>query len=327
MIWRKHMCTAISYVTKDHYFGRNLDMEFSYDETVTITPRNYPFFFAEGTEMRRHYAMIGVAYVVGGYPLYYDAVNEKGLCMAALSFPHEAVYHKKKEDVQNVAPFELIPYVLGTCATAEEAQKLLEGINIWNRPFSEELPLTALHWIISDKTASLTVESVREGLRLYENPIGVLTNSPSFDFQMKHLNLYMGLSAEPRETGFLRDVYAFSNGMGALGLPGDLSSTSRFVRAAFTKCHSVSENSEESGVHQFFHILGSVEQTRGCVHLGENKYEITVYSSCCNADKGIYYYTTYENREIIGVDMRKEHLDERALISYPLIKNGGLRLI
>ena len=90
MIWRKHMCTAISYVTKDHYFGRNLDMEFSYDETVTITPRNYPFFFAEGTEMRRHYAMIGVAYVVGGYPLYYDAVNEKGLCMAALSFPHEA---------------------------------------------------------------------------------------------------------------------------------------------------------------------------------------------------------------------------------------------
>ena len=80
------MCTAASYRTKDLYFGRNLDYEFSYGDEVTITPRNYPFTFRRAGEMRTHYAMIGMAYVAEEYPLYYDAVNEKGLCIAGLNF-------------------------------------------------------------------------------------------------------------------------------------------------------------------------------------------------------------------------------------------------
>ena len=108
--------------------------------------------------------------------------------------------------------------------------------------------------------------------------------------------------------------------MGAIGLPGDLSSQSRFVRVAFVKMNSVSGEDENESVNQFFHILNSVDQQRGCCQLDDGKYEITIYTSCCNATKGIYYYTTYDNHQITAVDMHKENLDGDSLIRYSLIK-------
>ena len=316
------MCTAITYNTKDHYFGRNLDLEYSYHETVTITPRNYPFKFRKVKEINNHYAMIGMAYVAGDYPLYYDAINEKGLGMAGLNFPTNAVYHEEATDKDNIAPFEFIPWILSQCATVEEAKNLLAKINIAQINFSDELPASPLHWIIADKEKSITVESVKDGLKVYDNPVGVLTNNPTFDIHMFNLNNYMSLSIEPPKNNFSEklkfDIY--SRGMGALGLPGDLSSLSRFVKASFTKMNSLSGDTESESISQFFHILTSVEQQRGCVHMGEDKYEITIYSSCCNMDKGIYYYTTYENSQISGIDMHKENLDDTKLVSYDLIK-------
>ena len=110
----------------------------------------------------------------------------------------------------------------------------------------------------------------------------------------------------------------YSRGMGALGLPGDLSSASRFVRAAFTRLHSVSGEGEADSVGQFFHILGAVEQQNGCCEVRPGEYERTIYTSCWNADRGIYYYTTYTNRRISAVELRREDLDAAALIRYPM---------
>ena len=114
--------------------------------------------------------------------------------------------------------------------------------------------------------------------------------------------------------------------MGGLGLPGDLSSQSRFVRVAFVKMNSLSGTSEEESVNQFFHILGSVEQQRGCCDLGGGKYELTIYTSCCSADTGIYYYTTYENHQITGVSMFHEDLDAVLPIRYPLRQKEQIRM-
>lgn len=323
------MCTAITYKTKDHYFGRNLDLEFSYHETVTITPRNYPFHFRKVNDMENHYAMIGMAYVVGDYPLYYDATNEKGLSMAALNFPGNAEYKEYGEGMNNVSPFEFIPWILGQCADLSEARRLLEKLNLWKENFSEQLPLTHLHWIISDRDESITVECVKDGLKIYDNPLGVLTNNPPFELQLFQLNNYMGLSDEQPENLFsnMLDLKPYSRGMGAMGMPGDLSSMSRFVRASFTKMNSVSGDSEEESISQFFHILSAVEMQRGCVHMGEDKYEITIYSSCCNTDKGIYYYRTYENSQITGVDMYSENLEGKDLVSYSLINNQQIYMV
>ncbi len=250
------MCTAATYQTKDFYFGRTLDYEFSYGDEIVITPRNYQFDFRHRESLQSHYAMIGMAHVVGNDPLYYDAFNEKGLAMAGLNFVGNASYY-----------------------------------------------------------------DVEDGMHVYENKVGVLTNNPPFNIQMFLLNQYMGLSPKQPENLFAKDIElnAYSRGMGAIGLPGDLSSSSRFAKVAFTKLHSVSGNSEAESVSQFFHILGSVDQQRGCCDVN-GKYEITLYTSCCNAQKGIYYYTTYDNHQISAVDMTKEDLDSTELIKYEVIQ-------
>ena len=321
------MCTAISFTTKDHYFGRNLDLEYSYIETVTITPRNYPLLFRKKESLNTHYAMIGIAYVHNGYPLYYDATNEMGLSMAGLNFPGNADYKPEISEKDNITPFEFIPWILGQCSTVKDTKVLLDKINLLEEHYNNKLPLSPLHWMISDRESSITVESVKDGLKIYENPVGVLTNNPTFDMQLFHLNNYMNLSPQKPENRFSDKVKLtrYSNGMGALGMPGDWSSQSRFVKTAFTKLNSVCGTSEEESVSQFFHILGSVEHQRGCVDMGNNLYEITLYSSCCNTDKGIYYYRTYENSQITAVDMFRENLDEDKVITYPLIKEQQIK--
>jgi len=323
------MCTAINFKTKDHYFGRNLDLEYTYQESVAVTPRNYPFHFRLAGTIESHYAMIGMAYVADGYPLYYDATNEKGVSMAGLMFAGNAHYPEPAEGKDNIPPFEFIPWILCQCEDMQKVRKLLERVNLANISFSEELPLTPLHWMISYKEESLVVESATDGLHVYENPVGVLTNNPPFPVQLWNLNNYMGVTREAADNRFAKklSLSAYSKGMGALGLPGDLSSSSRFVRAAFVLHNSVCKESEEESVGQFFHILTSVEQQRGCVRVREEEYEITVYSCCCNAEKGIYYYTTYGNRQISAVDMRKENLDGTVVISYNLVKNEQILIV
>lgn len=321
------MCTAISYKTADHYFGRNLDLEYSYNETVTITPRNYPFQFSRAETNGCHFAMIGMATVVNNYPLYYEATNEHGLSMAGLNFPGNAVYFPEKPDVMNIAPFEFIPWVLCQCKTVGETRALLKDLNLADISFSEELPHSPLHWMISDKLESIVVEPTAAGIQIYDNPIGVLTNNPPFDFHMYHLSNYLNLTHEEPVNRFANDIdlTPYSRGMGAIGLPGDLSSSSRFIRAAFTKLNSVADQSEESSISQFFHILSSVEQQRGCV-LVNNRYEKTIYSSCCNTDKGIYYYKTYENNQISAVYLHHENLSSNALVLYPLITKQQIKM-
>ena len=322
------MCTAATYQTKGFYMGRTLDYEFSYGDEITVTPRHYEFQFRHMGSVSSHYAMIGMAHVAGNYPLYYDAMNEKGLGMAGLNFVGNAVFQEVDDTRNNVAQFEFIPWILCQCATLEEAKKLLSRMNLVGTPFSPQLPTAQLHWLIADKTGSLTVECMADGLHIYDNPVGVLTNNPPFDKQLFHLNDFMHLSPKQPENTFSQDLnlQSYSRGMGALGLPGDLSSASRFVRVAFTKLNSRSGNSENESVSQFFHILGSVDQQRGCCEVANGKYEITLYTSCCSADTGIYYYTTYENHQISGVNMYRENLDGDTLTRYPLINGEQIHM-
>ena len=322
------MCTAATYKTKDFYFGRTLDYEFSYGDEVTITPRNYPFHFREKGDIDSHYAIIGMAYVAENYPLYYDAINEKGLGVAGLNFVGNADYKERVNGKDNITQFEFIPWILSQCGTVKEAKDLIEKMNFLNEPFNDKLPLAQLHWIISDSKESITVESVKDGIKVYKNPVGVLTNNPPFDKQMFELNNYMYLSPKSPENTFAPglNLERYSRGMGAIGLPGDLSSQSRFIRVAFTKMNSISGEGEKESVSQFFHILNSVDQQRGCCELEDGKYEITIYTSCCNTNKGIYYYTTYDNHQITAIDMHKENLNGNELIRYPLIKEEQIKI-
>lgn len=316
------MCTAIAFRTRDHYFGRTLDLDHSYGEMVTFTPRKFPLDFGNGELQDLHFALIGMAHVPDGHPLYFDAVNERGLAMAGLNFVGHAQYQSPEKGCYNIPHYDLIPWVLGQCTDVSQARDLLSKTRITGRDFSRELSAAQLHWLIADREETITLECTKEGLRIWENPVGVLTNNPPFDQQLFRLNDFMHLSPLPPRNRFSPELelVPYSHGMGALGLPGDLSSQSRFVRAAFTKLNSRCGDSEEESMGQFFHILDSVSQTRGCCQVGTERFEHTIYTCCCNMDKGIYYYTTYGNRQITALHMGREDPNGEQLIRWPLIR-------
>lgn len=278
------MCTALTYKSKDFYFGRNYDYEKSYDVKIAALSENFMF----GKNFLMRFPVIGAAHIASGTPLFFDGLNNFGLAAAALNFSGNAFYNNPKFDALNIAFHELIPYVLGNAKTVDKATELLQKINLTNALFSPEYSVSELHWIFADKNSAVTVEPLKDGLKIHENKIGVLTNNPPFDYQMFALNNFLSLSPNNPVSRFGTELDVYSRGMGAIGLPGDFSSQSRFVKAAFIKLNAKSPEGEEESVSQVFNMLSSVGQIRGAVKT-ENGFEYTIYSSCMNTDRGIYY--------------------------------------
>ena len=342
------MCTAISLNANGHLFGRNLDLHCSYGEEVIIMPRSYPFELRKAAKINHPYAVIGMGTVVengyedeGGFPLFYDGMNECGLAAAGLNFPYNAHYLPPSDGTDGgfeVAPFELIPWVLCQCKTVSEAKELLLKTVITDIPFSKNMPNTPLHWMLSDSSGDIVIESMKDGIHIYDNPVGVLTNNPPFEHQLENLKKYEYLRTENpvvasdfkmRKKGVkdevngdgqeVRGYSSFSNGLGTVGLPGDLSSSGRFVRAAFGRRYSATNGSESQSVGQIFHLLSSVEAVRGLCKNADGEEHYTLYSSCMSSESGIYYYTTYGNRQICCVNMHKSNLDEEKLYRFKLL--------
>ncbi len=322
------MCTAVFCPQQGGFFGRTLDLERVYNETVTIIPRRYVFDFRHEKTRSQHYAMIGMATVAEGYPLYYDAVNERGLCAAALNFPHSGAYAPVQKGRRNIASFELIPFLLAQCGCVEEVEQLLAECGISNVSFNNEYTATALHWMIADGTRCIVVESGESGVHVYPNVVGVMTNEPPFLHQLTHLCQFARLTNTQPPKAFFGEYTAIphSRGLGAVGLPGDFSSPSRFVRAAFVLAHTTLTDEAIANVGQVFKMLGTVEVPRGCVLTQESEEVITQYTSCMDARRGIYYYKTYGNSRISAVRLHAEELEGDTPISYPLYKDEDVRM-
>ncbi len=319
------MCTAIKWNNETSYFGRNMDIGYSFNEQVVITPRQYEIKFKKEKTIKNHYAIIGMAMVADNYPLYADAMNEKGLAMAGLNFPHYA-YYPEKEDLNkvNVTPYEFILWVLGQFETVASVKEALQTLQFIAIPFKDSLPLATLHFMISDKKESIVVESTKDGLRVFDNPVEVMTNNPTFDFHLTNLSNYMNCSPIDMDEGSitsLMKVKALGHGVGALGLPGDTSTTSRFVKAVFLKSHAVSDGGEGSNLSTFFHLLDSVSVVKGCAVIDDGRYDYTTYASCMSLDEAIYYYKSYSNNQIHGITLFKEELDSKNLITFKLVTN------
>ncbi len=312
------MCTAISVNKGVFLFGRTLDWFASFGEKVIITPKNYNFHFLECGDMSKHYAIIGMGIERDGYPLYFDAFNEKGLCIAGLNFPNNTVYQKSKPNYKNIASYEVIPWILGQCRSVSDAVELIKKTNITDNPYSNEFDATPIHWLISDKSASITVECLEDGIKIYDNKIGVLCNNPPFDYHTENIKKYMSLSPNQPQNQISDNLCLMPNsfGFGALGLPGDFSSASRFVRATFIK-----ENTDfscDDTVNQFFKILSSVSLIKGTVK-NDNKSEYTVYSCCHDTVSGIYYFKTYNSNIANAVSLKKADINSENIICYTAI--------
>ena len=313
------MCTAIAFMQKHNFFGRTLDLEYHYKEEIVITPANYRFHLRHEGDFRTESAIIGVATVKDSYPLYYDAINEHGLAMAGLNFVGNAKFMPKSKEAVNLAQFELIPYILGQARSIYMAEEMLKNVRLINTPYSDTTPVSELHFFLTDGNISLAAEPEEDGFKIYDNPFGVLTNNPSFPYHRENLNNYMGLTREKAENRFSKKLplYNYSRGMGAMGLPGDLSSSSRFVRAAFAVANAAKLDTDANSVGQVFHILDFVKQTDGLVSVS-GKCEKTQYSVCADLNTGTYYYKTYGNSRISAVRLTEETKTSSVLSRFPM---------
>lgn len=315
------MCTALAFSYADRfYFGRNLDLDASFGEQVVITPQNRPLSFRKSAPLPSHYAMIGMAAVIDNEPLYAEALNEKGLGAAGLHFPQSACYPTEADpNKENISPFELIPWLLGSCATLKEAKALLRKTQLLAIPFSDSVPLTPLHWFLADKTGSAVLEATAQGVTLYDDPVGILTNEPPFPFHLANLCHYRSLSAR-QDRKSLFPVEPFGLGLDACGLPGDYSSASRFVKAAWLRQNLPSEGSlsEKETVPHVFRLLSAVAPLKGSVLTADGQYHYTRYTCCIDAQDGTYYYTTHENPAISAVSLSSVDLSASYLRVVPL---------
>ncbi len=309
------MCTAAAFNKGRHLFGRTLDVAASYGEEIIIIPRRFPLSFSGGAKSGSHLAFIGAGMLMGGFSLCFDGMNEAGLAAAALNFPGFAKYEKCGADEPSIASFEVIPKVLSECKTASEARMLLSSLKISDLSFSADLPPSPLHWIFSDKSETITVEQTENGLKIYDNPCGILTNAPEFPFHLKKLSEHASLSPKNPIGAKGEQLSFFSSGYGALGLPGDFSSPSRFIRASFlSKYTSIAGDA----VNAFFHIMDSVSIPDGVMLDGEGIAHKTVYTSCMDTAAATYYFHTYKNRSIrsVTLDERTANLSEPTRISF-----------
>ena len=304
------MCTAIRF--DGRFFGRTMDFEHSFGEALIVTPREK---ISIGESSNR-YAIMGIGVKSGHTPLYFDGVNEWGLCAAALNFPDRAVYHLPRDGEVGASSAHIVAMILGLCRSVSEARAMLDKICITPEGADENTPPTPLHWIIADGVESVVVESVVDGLRVYDNPVGILTNSPEFPYHLTRLADFSALSVRNPES---YPTYAppYSRGMGGIGLPGDYSSTSRFVRADFVRRASLPDTVD---ISRLFHILSAVSVPHGAVVTDKGKPVTTIYTVCVDMECPTYYVTTASCRTIREIALSDEMISGDEILSFPIYR-------
>lgn len=317
------MCTGLTLETKEglHLFGRNMDIEYSFNQSIIFIPRNFKCSNIEtNKELTTKYAILGMGTIFNEYPTFADGMNEKGLGCAGLNFPIYASYSEKPiKGKNNIPVYDFLLWILANFSSLEEVKDGLKNTNIVDIPINKNTPNTTLHWIISDSTGkSIVVEQTKEKLNVFDNNVGVLTNSPTFDWHITNLNQYVSMNYNQIPNLELREqsLTALGQGTGLVGLPGDFTPASRFIRAAFLRDALLKNDKNSINLIDFFHILNNVAMVRGSIRTLAEKSDITQYTSCMCLEKGIYYYNTYENNQINAIDMNKEDLDGNQIKIY-----------
>lgn len=298
------MCTAIAIYDKNILFGRNMDLDYDLFEKAIFLPKNYVIDFKKEKSIETKYKILGIGVVVDNYPLFADAINECGVGFAGLAFKDNCRYYEYNLSKKNYAPYEFVLYVLGNCKSIEEIRSFLNCINIVDISFNEKVLNTPLHFIFVDKRKSIVVETTKKGIQIYDNYFNVLTNNPEFSYHKENVKNYLGLNNGELKNNLLKelDIKPYSYNQAAFGLPGDYSSSSRFIKSLYVKNNLILDGSNKD-ITDFFKCLGSVSMIKGSVKT-EKGFEITIYSSCYDLKEFKLYYKAYYGEKIICVDPR-----------------------
>ena len=304
------MCTAITLQSgqKENYFGRTMDFSFGIEPEVYVVYQNYEWYNAiDGQVFSDRYGFLGIGQESEGILAFFDGVNEKGFAAAALYFAGCAEYGTRigagKEPVASV---DFLHYILGKCASVDELGTLLQKVSLIGLQDPVTETVAPLHWIAADANGKCAViEQTKRGLELFENPIGVLANSPGFQWHMTNLRNYLGVSPrQDREAvwGETR-LTPFGQGGGTGMLPGGYTSPERFVRAAYQKTHVPATKSRRDAIVSCFHIMDGVTIPKGVVITDRNTCDYTKYTAFINTNTCEYFFKTYDNSRITTVSL------------------------
>ncbi|MGG0151517.1 choloylglycine hydrolase family protein [Bacillus mycoides] len=316
------MCTSLTLQTKNgqHLFARTMDFTLDLNQEVIVIPRHYQWNNITGEIINTKHATVGMGINHQGRIIMADGVNEAGMTCATLYFPGFATYSQSIDDNKtNLAPFDFVTWSLTQFNSVKELKKSVDSLTFLDIPLPDLGLTPPLHWILADKWGDcIVLEPTNEGLKMYDNPLGVMTNSPEFNWHLQNLRQYIGLKSQPfapTEWSNL-PLSAFGQGSGSMGLPGDFTPPSRFVRAAYGKQNIQGIDSEEEGVSALFHILSNCEVPKGGVITEEDALDNTIYTSVMCMESGTYYYHTYDCRQIIAIHLFHENLDTDEIKAY-----------
>lgn len=296
------MCTAMTLQSQSNelFFGRTMDFSHDIIPQLYIVPSSYVWHSSLNNDtLRDSYRFIGLGQKLDGMLGFFDGVNEKGFAAAVLYFAGYAQYNTSiKNNKQQIASVDFLHYILGRCASVKELSALLKNINIVGIPDPVTNTVAPLHWITADRSgACAVIEPTDRGLELINNPIGVMANSPDFNWHMTNLRNYAEVSPTQTEEVSWDDVRLtpFGQAAGTMPLPGGFTSPERFVRTAYLKTHLPEPKDSAEAITSCFHILGNVSIPKGAVITSRNTYDYTKYTAFINTNTCEYFYKTYDD--------------------------------
>lgn len=310
------MCTSLTLTTTNQIntLARTMDFAFLLEPELVFIPRNYPLVSdVDATARSVKYAMMGIGRNLGTY-IFADGLNEAGLACASLYFPGYAKYSDAViPDQTNLAPHEVVGWLLTNFSTIIEVKEAIARLNIISVPIKLLNILTPLHWIVTDKTGNtIVIEPMKDGIVIHDNPLGVMTNSPDLNWHLTNVRNYIGVT--PNKTGTIQlngmTFSPFGGGSGTIGLPGDYTPPSRFIRAIFGRESINPLENEDECIKAAFHILSSVDIPKGSVITDEG-IDYTQYTACMVCNTGTYYITTYDNNQIIRACLFNEDFEAK----------------
>jgi choloylglycine hydrolase len=319
-------CTGITIKPKDGsiIFARTLEFGMDLQSNIIIVPRGKEFVGTApgntaGLRWKSKYGIVGTN--AFDMPVTIDGLNEKGLSVGLFYFPGFAKYQElRSEDFRNaLAPWELGVFLLGTCSDVREAVAAAKSVRVGEVVQKDMGIVPPAHFIVTDASGtSVVLEYIGGELKVHANPLNVMTNSPTFDWHMTNLSNYVNLTdknVEQIEVAGL-EIRGFGQGSGMLGLPGDFTPPSRFVRAvAFSKSALPVEKAND-GVLQAFHILNQFDIPKGAARSNDHGKEVsdyTLWTSAADLKNLRYYFRTFDNSRIRMVDLKAMDLDAKEI--------------
>ena len=310
------MCTALSFIGGRRFLARNLDHTDSFSEGIAVLPRGYRHPCEIIPTFDSRYAIVGIASVIDGEPLIFDGMNEHGLAIAGLNLPYSTRLFRREnihsahqtakptsqakdsnpKERHLIPSFDFMRRILAAFGTVSELRENISSVSLTDEPPRIGIPSPTLHYLVSDGVSSLTLEHTDDKITVYDNPLGVLTNEPPFPCQLSRLESLLPLSPTNPPPRILSDtrISPLSEGLGAVGLPGDFSSPSRFLRAAYIKEHLPSYSDISSTRVAIFELLDAVSIPDGAVDTGGGRFMRTRYSSIMDQSTLTYLVRTPE---------------------------------